>query len=140
MTDGQKDFFIAIVDLDKNLAEKFLRQETDYVMTWFDRKEYSQAVVLRNDIKISRIVLFSNDSVKMIDSLKDFVEYPAISEDMNIFWRCLTAAFEQELDKDCKKLLETVMEYRQVALEDLLQYLYRIRHWKFCGIVCIIWS
>ena len=123
LTEGRKEYFIAIVDIEKRLAEVFQKQEADYAMAWFERREYSGAVVLRNDRNISRIVLFSNDSVKMIDSLKDFAEYPAVPEDMTVFWRCLAAAFGREMDDKCKKMLETVMEYRQVALEDLLAYL-----------------
>ena len=123
LTKGRKEYFIAIVDIEKKLVDGFLKLEADYAMAWFERKEYSQAVVLRNDKSVSRIVLFSNDSVKMIDSLKDFVEYPAIPEDRDIFWQCLTATFGQEPDSDCKKVLETIMESRQIALEDLFQYL-----------------
>ncbi|MCI9416246.1 MAG: hypothetical protein HFI82_02375 [Eubacterium sp.] len=123
LTKGRKEYFIAIVDIEKELVDGFLKQEADYAMAWFERKEYSQAVVLRNDKSVSRIVLFSNDSVKMIDSLKDFVEYPAIPEDRDVFWQCLTAAFGQEPDNDCKRVLETIMESRQIVLEDLFQYL-----------------
>lgn len=123
LTKGRKEYFIAIVDIEKKLVDGFLKQEADYAMAWFERKEYSQAVVLRNDKSVSRIVLFSNDSVKMIDSLKDFVEYPAIPEDRDIFWQCLTVAFGQEPDNDCKRVLETIMESRQIVLEDLFQYL-----------------
>lgn len=123
LTKGRKEYFIAIVDIEKKLVDGFLKQEADYAMAWFERKEYSQAVILRNDINVSRIVLFSNDSVKMIDSLKDFVEYPAIPEDRDTFWQCLTAAFGQEPDNDCKKVLETIMEARQIVLEDLFGYL-----------------
>ena len=123
LTKGRKEYFIAIVDIEKKLVDGFLKLEADYAMAWFERKEYSQAVVLRNDKSVSRIVLFSNDSVKMIDSLKDFVEYPAIPEDRDVFWQCLTAAFGQEPDNDCKRVLETIMESRQIVLEDLFQYL-----------------
>lgn len=123
LTKGRREYFIAIVDIEKKLADEFLKQEADYEMTWFDRKEYSQAVVLRNDKSVSKIVLFSNDSVKMIDSLKDFVEYPAISEDKDIFWQCLSEAFGHEPDNNCKRVLETIMESRQIVLEDLFQYL-----------------
>lgn len=123
LTKGRNEYFIAIVDIEKKLVDGFLKQEADYAMAWFERKEYSQAVVLRNNKTISRIVLFSNDSVKMIDSLKDFVEYPAIPEDMDIFWQCLTVAFGQQPDNDCKRVLETIMEARQIVLEDLFQYL-----------------
>ena len=89
LTGGRKEYFIAIVDIEKHLAEEFLAREADYAMAWFERREYSGAVVLRNDKSISRIVLFSNDSVKMIDSLKDFAEYPAVPEDKAVFWSCL---------------------------------------------------
>ncbi|MCI9139762.1 MAG: hypothetical protein HFI78_08675 [Lachnospiraceae bacterium] len=123
LTKGLKEYFIAIVDIEKNLADKFLKREAEYAMTWFDRKEYSQAVVLRNDRNVSKIVLFSNDSVKMIDSLKDFVEYPAIPEDKSIFWNCLTKALGQEPDIDCKRVLDSIMESRQIILEELFQYL-----------------
>ncbi len=123
LTGGRKEYFIAIVDIEKHLAEEFLAREADYAMAWFERREYSGAVVLRNDKSISRIVLFSNDSVKMIDSLKDFAEYPAVPEDKAVFWSCLDAAFGGEMNDKCKKLLETVMEYRQVTLEELLEYL-----------------
>lgn len=123
LTKGQKEYFIAIVDIEKKLADEFLNLKADYEMAWFERKEYSQAVVLRNDKRISKVVLFSNDSVKMIDSLKDFVEYPAISENKEIFWRCLSAAFGHEPDNNCKRVLETIMESRQIVLEDLFEYL-----------------
>lgn len=123
LTQGKREYFIAIVDIEKKLADEFLKQEAEYAMTWFERKEYSRAVVLRNDKSASKIVLFSNDSVKMIDSLKDFVEYPAIPEEKDILWQCLAAAFGQEPDNDCKRVLETIMESRQIVLEDLLQYL-----------------
>ena len=120
---GQEEYFIAIADIEKNTAEEFIRRKTDYEKAWFDRREYSQAVVLRNRTDISKIVLFSDDSVKMIDSLKDFVEYPSIPDDKNIFWQCIAVAFGQEMDADCKKLLNTVMELRQTVLEDLFRYL-----------------
>lgn len=120
---GQEEYFIAIADIEKNTAEEFIRQKTDYEKAWFDRREYSQAVVLRNRTDVSKIVLFSDDSVKMIDSLKDFVEYPSIPDDKNIFWQCMAAAFGQEMDADCKKLLNTVMELRQTVLEDLFRYM-----------------
>lgn len=123
LTKSQQEYFIAIVDIEKKLADEFLKQEADFAMAWFERKEYSQAVVLRNDKNVSKVVLFSNDSVKMIDSLKDFVEYPAISENKDIFWQCLTTAFGHEPDNDCKRVLETIMEFRQIVLEDLFQYL-----------------
>lgn len=139
LTKGQKEYFIAIVDIEKELVDGFLKQEADYAMAWFERKEYSQAVVLRNDKNVSRIVLFSHDSVKMIDSLKDFVEYPAIPEDRDIFWQCLTNAFGQEPDNDCKRVLETIMDSRQIVLEDLFQYLEscldRFGNFKFSKIV-----
>lgn len=118
------EYFIAIVDIERELAEEFVRvNEEGYEAAWFERRDYAQAVALRNNPAVLRIVLFSNDSVKMIDSLKDFVEYPAIPEDKEILWQCLEAAFVRKLDDGIRKVLETVLENQQISVKDLLEYL-----------------
>lgn len=118
------EYFIAIVDIERELAEEFMREKKEeYEAVWFERRDYSQAVALRNDRAVLRIVLFSNDSVKMIDSLKDFLEYPAIPEDKEVLWQCLETAFSRELDDGIRKVLETVLESQQVSVKDLLAYL-----------------
>ena len=118
------EYFIAIVDIERELAEEFMREKKEgYEAAWFERRDYSQAVALRNDRAVLRIVLFSNDSVKMIDSLKDFVEYPAIPEDKEVLWQCLETAFSKKLDDSIRKVLETVLESQQVSVKDLLEYL-----------------
>lgn len=126
LTGNLDSFFIAVVDVEQELAEQ-LRQEKafreDYSLVWFERRDYAEAVRVRNDKDIQKIVLLSSDSVKMIDSLKDFVEYPVIPEDKEILWKCLEMAFEQKLDGDCRKILEVVMAHKQVSVLDLLKYL-----------------
>lgn len=131
LTDDRDSFFIAIVDVEQELAERLLAEQLrqnealrpDYSLVWFERRDYAEAVRIRNDKDIQKIVLLSSDSVKMIDSLKDFVEYPVIPEDKERLWQCLEAAFERELDGDCRKILEVVMAHKQVSIVDLLKYL-----------------
>ncbi len=118
------EYFIAIVDIEWELADEFVREnEKGYEAAWFERRDYSRAVALRNNPAVSKIVLFSNDSVKMIDSLKDFVEYPAIPEEKEVLWQCLETAFERELDDGIRKVLGTVLESQQISVKDLLLYL-----------------
>ena len=60
LTKGSTEFFIAIVDIEKNLGETFLGQcseKQEYKTAWFDRKDYAEAVVLRNDRSVSKLVL-----------------------------------------------------------------------------------
>lgn len=123
---GEKtEFFIAIVDVEKELAFDFLENRAecmDYETVWFERRDYAAAVRLRNNPDIRKLVLLSNDTVKMIDSLKDFVEYPVLPELQEDLWICLEAAFGVALDPDCKRILGTVLEQKQISLEDMLVY------------------
>ncbi len=124
LTGSNKEYFIAIVDIERELAEEFIYGNKErYEAAWFERRDYARAVALRNDRAVSRIVLFSNDSVKMIDSLKDFVEYPAIPEEKEVLWQCLETAFSKKLDDGIRKVLETVLESQQISVKDLLSYL-----------------
>ena len=95
LVEEKLEFFIAIVDVERELASDFLESsgDTSYQAVWFERKDYAKAVRLRNDPDVRRIVLLSNDTVKMIDSLKDFVEYPILPEHREDLWCCLEAAF-----------------------------------------------
>lgn len=122
----QTEYFIAIVDVEKEFAVDFLKNnfpEIPHQTVWVERKDYADAVRQRNNPKIRQIVLLSSDSVKMIDSLKDFVEYPIIPEDQDILWECIKASFGVELDSECRKILGTVLEQKQISLEDLLEYI-----------------
>lgn len=126
LTNGTDEFFIAIVDIDKHLVKRILENTMFYpgcAVAWFERKDYAEAVRLRNDKNISKIVLLSVESVKMIDSLKDFVEYPVIPDNRDILWNCLEEAYGHNFDSDSRRILEGVMDYKQIAIEDLLDYL-----------------
>lgn len=125
LVDEKTEFFIAIVDVERDLASDFLKnsEDTSYKTVWFERRDYAKAVRLRNNPDVRRIVLLSNDTVKMIDSLKDFVEYPILPERREDLWRCLEVAFEVELDSECRKILGAVLEQKQIPLEDLLAYI-----------------
>ena len=125
LVDKRPEFFIAIVDVEKELARYFLKKSLpgkSYRTVWVERKDYADAVRLRNEPKVRQIVLLSSDSVEMIDSLKDFIEYPVIPDDQEMLWDCLQTAFDLELDSECRKILGTVLEQKQISLEDLLKY------------------
>lgn len=135
LTGDCAEYFIAIVDVERELARQLLETEAlgkECSLAWFERSDYSEAVRLRNDKNRSKIILLSSDSVKMIDSLKDFVEYPVIPDDRDSLWDCLSTAFEQELDNDGKKILEVVMEHQQISVENLLTYLQACRDKDGC--------
>lgn len=127
LVDKKMEFFIAIVDVERELASDFLKSSEDafYETAWFERRDYAEAVRLRNNPDVRQIVLLSNDTVKMIDSLKDFVEYPILPERREDLWCCLEAAFGVELDSECQKILGAVLEQKQIPLEDLLAYIGR---------------
>lgn len=123
---NQTEYFIAIVDVEKELVMEFLQNKfskVPYQTVWVERNDYADAVRQRNNPEIRQIVLLSSDSVKMIDSLKDFVEYPIIPENLDILWECIKGAFGVELDSECRKILGTVLEQKQISLEDLLEYI-----------------
>ena len=99
LVDKRPEFFIAIVDVEKELARYFLKKSLpgqSYRTVWVERKDYADAVRLRNEPKVRQIVLLSSDSVEMIDSLKDFIEYPVIPDDQEMLWDCLQTAFDLE--------------------------------------------
>lgn len=136
LVNGKSDFFIAIVDVERELALDFLKSRSDclpYKTVWFERRDYAAAVRLRNDPCIRQIVLLSNDTVKMIDSLKDFVEYPILPERQEDLWCCLETAFRVRFDSECKKILGTVLEQKQIPLEDLLTYIDDCIHNNECS-------
>ena len=74
LVEEKQEFFIAIVDVERELASDFLESsgDTSYKAVWFERKDYAKAVRLRNNPDVRRIVLLSNDTVIMIDSVNDF--------------------------------------------------------------------
>lgn len=136
LVDKRPEFFIAIVDVEKEFAQYFLEKSPpgmSYQAVWVERRDYADAVRLRNEPQVRQLVLLSSDSVEMIDSLKDFVEYPVIPDDQEILWDCLQTAFELELDSECRKILGTVLEQKQISLEDLLNYIEECSENGTCG-------
>ena len=69
---NQTEYFIAIVDVEKEFVMEFLQNKfskVPYQTVWVERNDYADAVRQRNNPEIRQIVLLSSDSVKMIDSL-----------------------------------------------------------------------
>lgn len=93
-----------------------------------DKKDYSQAVEYRNNLKIDKIVILSPISVKKIDSLKDFNEYtifPNIQEDDVWFWTIIEEIFEMEKNetKNFRKHITLIIQEKKISLTQLLEYI-----------------
>ena len=90
---GKESFFITITDFEQELME-FLNMENfpEYSMAVVSANEYSRAVALRNDPIVQKIVLFTEDCTRKIDSLKDFQEYPFFPGESQVFWECVEKA------------------------------------------------
>lgn len=124
ITANLSNFFIAISDIEYDLLEKIKNEDFDnYEVALVDRNNYYSAVVLRNDININKIVVLSSDSIKRIDSLKDFNEYPVIPEDNNFFWDIISETFGVCIDSKEKKFLNLLMDKKRVSLSVLFNYI-----------------
>lgn len=124
LTKGRKEFFISLCDIEEELLEELdVSGLKNYQTVIVGNKDYSEAVRLRNDINVQRIVLLSGEGVKHIDSLKDFNEYSVLSDDRTIVWKCFEKIFSMQLGKEVKGFLEVILEQGEISLWELLQYL-----------------
>ena len=124
LTKDREEFFLSLCDIEEEIL-----LETDstafsgcYVVV-IDRKDYSEAVRLRNDTNVSRIVLLSGEGVRQIDSLKDFNEYSVLPEDRERIWSCLEQVFKVKLEQKVRVFLGAILEQNEISLGDLLRYL-----------------
>lgn len=124
LTEGQEEFFISLCDIEEEVLEELdVSELKDYEIIIVGKKDYSEAVRLRNDINVQKIVLLSGEGVKHIDSLKDFNEYSVLSEKREIIWNCLEKVFSIQLGKEVKGFLDVILEQGEISLWELLQYL-----------------
>lgn len=124
LTGGKEEFFLSLCDIEEELLQQLdVSSLTDYHVVLVDNKDYSEAVRLRNDIRVKRIVLLSGEGIKQIDSLKDFNEYSILSRDRTLLWNCLERIFPVRLKKNEKVFFETILSQREISFWDFLQYL-----------------
>lgn len=121
---GKESFFITITDFEQELMG-FLNMENfpEYSMAVVSTNEYSRAVALRNDPKVQKIVLFTEDCTRKIDSLKDFQEYPFFPEESQIFWDCVEKACGFKTNDGRHKFVNLLRREKKILAVDLFEYL-----------------
>lgn len=124
LTKGKEEFFISLCDIEENLLEEIdVTDLKDCEIVVMSKKNYSEAIRLRNNVEVKKIVLLSGEGVKHIDSLKDFNEYSVLNEDRTIIWECLEKVYHVKLTKEVRGFLEVIIEQGEISLWELLQYL-----------------
>ena len=125
LTNGKEEVFIAITDINAEmLPDEYLLPVEGCLFVRAEQEDYADAVRYRNDRKIKKLVLLCSDSIRRIDSLKDFIEYPVIPEDMELLWKLLIQAFEiTERDRTLEEYVYTLVQNIPVEIGELLEYL-----------------
>ena len=125
LTEGRQEFFLSICDMEEGLLDSLDdNMSEEYVTIVINKKDYSEAVRLRNDFEIKRIVLMSGEGVQQIDSLKDFNEYSVCAEDKNIFCPCIEDAFQIEISRDIRDFLDILLREGPASFLEFFRYLY----------------
>lgn len=124
LTKDRNEFFISLCDIEEELLEELdVSSISGCEVVVVGKKDYAEAVRLRNNINVQKIVLLSGEGVKHIDSLKDFNEYSVLSENRTIIWECMEKVFGVRLNKEVRAFLEVIVEHGEISLWELLQYL-----------------
>lgn len=125
LTQGRQEFFLSICDMEEELLDSLNDTiSEEYVTIVVNKKDYSKAVRLRNDVKIKRIVLLSGEGVQQIDSLKDFNEYSVCADDRNIFWPCIEDAFQIKISGGIRDFLDVLLREGSASFLEFFRYLY----------------
>lgn len=122
---GKDSFFITITDFEQELLN-FLNLDNfpEYSMAIVNRNEYSHAVALRNNPDVQKIVLFTEDCTRKIDSLKDFQEYSFFPKESQVFWKCVERACGfHDTDGARHKFVDLLRKEKKILAIDLFEYL-----------------
>lgn len=125
LTNGKEEVFIAITDINAEmLPDEYLLPVEGCLFVRAEQEDYADAVRYRNDGEIKKLVLLCSDSIRRIDSLKDFIEYPVIPEDRDLLWKLLIQAFEVTgRDETLEEYVYTLVQNIPVEIGELLEYL-----------------
>lgn len=125
LTNGKEEVFIAITDINAEmLPDEYLPPVEGCLFVRAEQEDYADAVRYRNDGEIRKLVLLCSDSIRRIDSLKDFIEYPIIPEDRDLLWKLLIQAFEiTRREETLEEYVYTLVQNIPVEIGELLEYL-----------------
>lgn len=125
LTNGKDEVFIAITDINAQmLPDEYLLPVEGCRLVRAEQEDYADAVRHRNDGEVKKLVLLCSDSIRRIDSLKDFIEYPIIPDEKELLWKLLIQAFEiTERDGILEEYIYTLVQNIPVEIGELLEYL-----------------
>lgn len=129
LTINKKVFYISICDIEYEIIELLSEFKIDGIkVAIINNSDYSAAVEYRNDTTISKIVILTPDSVKKIDSLKDFNEYsifPEIDICGELLWSIIKTIFCL-IEPDIKviKFINLIIKEKRITLTQLLELIY----------------
>lgn len=125
LTRQKEEAFLAITEIDAEaLPGDNIPPVEGCTLVRVSPNDYSDAVRYRNDGRIKKLVLLCMDSVRRIDSLKDFVECPALPEDKALLWKILREIFNiTSRDAQLEDYVYTLLQNVPVEIGDLLEYL-----------------
>lgn len=125
LTAGKEEVFLALTDINAEmLPNEYLLPVEGCQLIRAEQEDYADAVRYRNDGEVKKLVLLCSDSVRRIDSLKDFIEYPMIPNDKNMLWKLLNQAFEiTDRDEVLEEYVFTLVQNIPVEIGELIDYL-----------------
>lgn len=121
----KEEAFLAIIDVDTDvLPDGKIPLVEGCTLVRVSPDDYFDAVRYRNDGGIKRLVLLSMDSVRRIDSLKDFVECPILPEDKALLWKILNEVLKiPQSDPVLEDFVYILVQSVPMEIGDLLAYL-----------------
>lgn len=121
----KEEAFLAITDIDnESLPDDNIPFVEGCKLVRVSSGDYFDAVRFRNDSGIKKLVLLSMDSIRRIDSLKDFVECPILPEDKVLLWKILREVFRiNSKDSSLEEYVYMLIQNVPMEIGDLLEYL-----------------
>lgn len=125
LTEGKEEAFLAINDIGPEmLPDADIPLVEGCRLIRVNQADYSEAVQCRNNGELKKIILICSDSIRRIDSLKDFVECAIIPEDKEFLWKLLTNVMQLENDVkiDLKEYVNTLVQSIPMEIKELIDY------------------
>jgi glutaredoxin-related protein len=132
-----KNYFISFCDVDIEIFKALNYEENildpNIVVLYLNTEDYCNVVNSRNDIKKQKIIVLTSKSIKQIDSLKHFSEFPIIpqacvaNEDefdfFDIIIRMYNFDYSSKDKRKYAKFFNTILQYKQPTISQLLFYI-----------------
>lgn len=125
LTAGKEDVFLAITDINTEmLPDEYVLPVEGCQLIRAEQEDYAEAVRYRNDGEVKKLVLLCSTSVRRIDSLKDFIEYPMITNDKDMLWKVLNQTFAiTDRNEVLEEYVYTLLQNVPIEIRELIDYL-----------------